>query len=203
MRYNLPIHMYLVDAIFNTHKMWRQPAKISWAHDRPRGSSGIATAPMNPLRPSASAGMSIIELMTVVAILAIAGAMAVPSFIDWRHGMRLRAAANEIRSDFELARMRAVKENTDVAVQFDPTAGRYQVTYNDENGNPVLVKSHSLPPGVQIATGNAAYTLDSYGHRATFGSRGTASPGTLVVANSKGATRQIVISFLGRVDLRN
>jgi Tfp pilus assembly protein FimT len=147
--------------------------------------------------------MSMIELLTVIAILAIAGAVAVPSLIDWRHGMRLRAAANEIRNDFELARMRAVRENTDVTVQFDPAAGRYQVTYNDENGNPVLVKSHSLPPSVQIATGNSAYTLDSYGDRATFGSRGTASPGTLVIANSKGATLQIVISFLGRVDLRN
>ncbi|HSM89241.1 MAG TPA: GspH/FimT family pseudopilin, partial [Desulfobacterales bacterium] len=83
--------------------------------------------------------MTLIELMTVIAVLAIAGAVAVPSFMDWRHGMRLRAAANEIRNDFELARMRAVKENTDVTVQFDPAAGLYRVTYNDENGNPVLV----------------------------------------------------------------
>ena len=203
MQYNRPTHMYLVDAILHPHKIWGQPAKSDWGKDPRRDSSSIATAPMKALRPSASAGMSIIELMTVVAILAIAGAMAVPSFIDWRHGMRLRAAANEIRNDFELARMRAVRENTDVTVQFDPAAGHYQVTYNDENGNPVLVKSHSLPSGVQIATGNAAYTLDSYGDRATFGSRGTASPGTLVISNSKGATRQIVISFLGRVDLRN
>ena len=147
--------------------------------------------------------MSLLELMIVLAILALAGSFAIPSMLDWRHGMRLRAAANEIRNDFELARLRAVKENTDVTVQFDPSSGRYQVTYNDDGGNPVLVKSHSLPTGVQIATGNAAYTLDSYGHRAIFGSRGTASPGTLVLTNSKGATRQIVINFLGRVDLRN
>ena len=154
-------------------------------------------------RSSSAGGMTLIELMTVLAILALAGAVAVPHLLDWRHGMRLRAAASEIRNDFELARMRAVKENTDVTVQFDPVVGLYRVTYNDDGGNAVLVKSHTLPPGIQIATGNSAYTLDSYGHRAVFGSRGTASPGTLVLANSKGATRQIVINFLGRVDLRN
>ena len=203
MQHIWPIPTYLVNAIFRTHKMWPQPAKSGWENGQRRDSPSITTAPMKLLRPSAPAGMSMIELLTVIAILAIAGAVAVPSLIDWRHGMRLRAAANEIRNDFELARMRAVRENTDVTVQFDPAAGRYQVTYNDENGNPVLVKSHSLPPSVQIATGNSAYTLDSYGDRATFGSRGTASPGTLVIANSKGATLQIVISFLGRVDLRN
>lgn len=189
--------------MIHRYKMWRLPAKMGGANACTRDPACISPSAMNPLKTPASSGMTLIELMTVIAVLAIAGAVAVPSFMDWRHGMRLRATANEIRNDFELARMRAVKENTDVTVQFDPAAGRYQVTYNDENGNPVLVKSHSLPAGVQIATGNAAYTLDSYGDRATFASRGTASPGTLVISNSKGATRQIVISFLGRVDLRN
>jgi type IV fimbrial biogenesis protein FimT len=203
MRFQTSTHVHLVDVPPGTHKPSGQSAKNWGVGDRlPAARRGMPD-PGSRRKSSATGGMTLIELMTVLAILAIAGAVAVPHMLDWRHGMRLRAAANEIRNDFELARMRAVKENTDVTVQFDPAAGLYRVTYNDDGGNVVLAKSHALPPGIQIATGDAAYTLDSYGHRAVFGSRGTASPGTLVLANSKGATRQIVINFLGRVDLRN
>jgi prepilin-type N-terminal cleavage/methylation domain-containing protein len=203
MRFQTSTYGHLVDVAPGTHKPSGQSAKIRGESDRLPGTGCGLPDPGSRHRSSATGGMTLIELMTVLAILALAGAVAVPHMLDWRHGMRLRAAANEIRNDFELARMRSVKENTDVTVQFDPTAGLYRVTYNDDGGNAVLVKSHTLPPGILIATGNAAYTLDSYGHRAVFGSRGTASPGTLVLANSKGATRQIVINFLGRVDLRN
>jgi prepilin-type N-terminal cleavage/methylation domain-containing protein len=203
MRRQTLISMHFVDTAPGTHKLCGQSAE-SWRANEGTNETGRAAGTLaHGRRSSPSGGMSLIELMTVIAILALAGAVAVPHLIDWRHGMRLRAAANEIRNDLELARTRSVKENTDVTVQFDPAAGSYQVIYNDAGGHSVLVKSHSLPSGVQIATANPAYTLDSYGHRAVFGSRGTASPGTLVLANSKGATRQIVINFLGRVDLRN
>jgi prepilin-type N-terminal cleavage/methylation domain-containing protein len=203
MRLQTPIYPHFVAAGQHAHNLSDCYSHNTKVIERSTVLVRSIPSPVNRRRLPSAGGMTLIELMTVLAILAIAGAVAIPSLLDWRHGMRLRAAANEIRNDFELARMRAVKENTDVTVQFDPAAGLYRVTYNDEDGNPVLVKSHSLPSGVQIATANAAYTLDSYGHRAVFGSRGTASPGTLVLANGKGATRQIVINFLGRIDLRN
>jgi type IV fimbrial biogenesis protein FimT len=148
-------------------------------------------------------GLGLIELMVVLAILALAGSVAIPPMLEWRHGMRLRAAAGEIRSDLESARMRAVRENTDVAVQFYPPTGLYQVTYSDAGGDPVLVKAQALPSGVRLATENAYYTLDSFGHRVVFAARGTARTGTLVLANPRGATRRIVINYLGRIEVRN
>jgi type II secretory pathway pseudopilin PulG len=152
--------------------------------------------------PTRAGGISLVEVIVVLALIALAGSIALTPMLDWRHGMRLHAAVNEIRTDLTLARMRAVKENMDVAVWFDPSAGQYRVTYTDPGGNAVLVKAHAFPPGVRIAVENPAYTLDGWGHQAVFSARGTARPGTLVLANARGVTRQIVINFLGRVDVR-
>src|SRR5512135_3322479 len=192
--------MHVVGDLTDVHKMCSRPAGSGPDREDLPPFSGAWYGSRCTRRSPPKNGMTLIELIVVIAILALSGAVAVPPLLDWRHGMRLRAAANEIRNDLELARARAVKENTDVVVQFDPPGGHYQVTYTDDAGNLVRVKTHSLPVGIRIATENPAYT---FGHQAVFGSRGTARSGTLVLANSKGATRQIVVNFLGRVDLRN
>ena len=153
MRFQTSTYVHLVDVSPGTHKPSGQSAKIRGVSDRLPGTACGMPDPGSRHRSSATGGMTLIELMTVLAILALAGAVAVPHMLDWRHGMRLRAAANEIRNDFELARMRAVKENTDVTVQFDPAAGLYRVTYNDDGGNVVLVKSHTLPPASRSQPG--------------------------------------------------
>ena len=188
--------MQVVDKLIGMHKEQLQR--------RPNASTPAGpTATALVLRRARHGGVTLVELIVVIGVLALAGAIALPPFLDWRHGMRLRAAANEVRSDLERARARAIKENTDVVVQFEPTTGLYRMTYSDEAGTVVLIKSASLPPGIRIATENAAYTLDSFGNQALFGSRGTARAATLVLANPKGSTRQIVINYLGRIDLRN
>jgi Tfp pilus assembly protein FimT len=172
----------------------RKEAPGSWP-SRPNGAA--------PERlPTRAGGISLVEVIVVLALIALAGSIALTPMLDWRHGMRLHAAVNEIRADLMLARMRAVKENTDVVVRFDPSAGHYRVTYTDPGGNAVLVKAHAFPPGVRIAVESPAYTLDAWGHQAVFSARGTARSGTLVLASATGVTRQIVINFLGRVDVR-
>ena len=188
--------MQVVDKTIGVHKENWHRCPYASAPARP-------SAPVSAPRRARQGGMTIIELVVVIGVLVLAGAVALPPFADWRHGMRLRAAANEIRTDLERARARAIKENTDVAVQFEPSTGLYRMTYTDEAGTAVLIKSASLPPGIRMATENAAYTLDSFGNQALFGSRGTARAATLVLANPKGSTRQIVINYLGRIDLRN
>ena len=146
-------------------------------------------------------GFSLIEMMVVVLILAIVAATAVPSLIAWRSGMNLRAAVNELRSDLESARARAVKENAKVTVAFVPTAGQYSVTYQDPDANTILLKSQTLPAGVRIASENPVYTLSS--DRTSFSSRGTADPGTIVLANQKGKTSSISITFIGKIEVKD
>jgi prepilin-type N-terminal cleavage/methylation domain-containing protein len=148
-------------------------------------------------------GFSLIEVAVVIGILAISAVIAIPNIIDWRHGMRLRAAINEVRGDLETARAHAIKENSQATVEFFPSDGRYRVTYPDTAGNPVLIKEQRLPPGVKIAAEHPSYTFDSCSHKASFSSRGTAQPGTLVLKTEKEKTLSIVVNFLGRIDVRN
>jgi prepilin-type N-terminal cleavage/methylation domain-containing protein len=148
-------------------------------------------------------GFSLIEVIVVIAIFAIAGAIAVPNLIDWRHGMRLRAAVNEVRGDLETAKARAIKENATVTVEFLPAEGRYHLTYPDAAGSPVLIKEPSLPPGIRFAVDDPDYTFDGSGNKTSFSSRGTAQGGTLVLKTDKGKKLSIVVHFLGRIDVRN
>lgn len=148
-------------------------------------------------------GFSLIEVVVVIGILAITAMVTIPNMIDWRHGMRLRAAVNEVRGDLETARARAIKENAQVTVEFIPADGRYRLTYPDSDGNTVLIKEQSLPPGLWFAVENPDYTFDSSNNRASFSSRGTAQSGTLVLENDNGKTVSIGVNFLGRIEVRN
>lgn len=148
-------------------------------------------------------GFSLIEVIVVIGILAITGMVAIPNMIDWRHGMRLRAAVNEVRGDLETARARAIKENAQVTVEFVPADGRYRLTCLDAAGSTVLIKEQSLPPGLRFAVDHPDYTFDGSSHKASFSSRGTAQSGTLVLENEKEKTASITVNFLGRIEVRN
>ncbi len=130
-------------------------------------------------------------MLVVIGILAITAIVTIPNVIAWRSGMQFRSAVNELRSDLESAKTRAVKQNATVTVAFDPTAGQYRMTYLDQVANTILLKSQTLPAGVRIATENPAHTLD------------TADTGTIVLANQQGQTKSISISFIGKIEVKD
>lgn len=71
-------------------------------------------------------GLSSIELMIGVAIMAVLLAGALPSFQAWIQGMRLRATAESVISGLQIARAEALKRNA-----------RVRLTLGDGDGNPV------------------------------------------------------------------
>jgi prepilin-type N-terminal cleavage/methylation domain-containing protein len=148
-------------------------------------------------------GFSLIETLVVISILALTAIVTIPNMIAWRSGMQLRAAVNELRNDLESAKTQAVKENAKVTVAFDPTAGQYRMTYPDQDNKTILLKSQTFPAGVRIATENPAHTLDSLGNQASFSSRGTAGACTIVLANQKGKTKAIGITFIGKIEVKD
>jgi Tfp pilus assembly protein FimT len=143
-------------------------------------------------------------MLVVIGILAITAIVTIPNVIAWRNGMQLRTAVNELRSDLESAKTRAVKENTTVTVAFDPTAGQYRMTYLDQVANTILLKSQTLPAGVRIATENPAHTLGSLpGNQTSFSSRGTAGACTIVLANQQGKTKSVGISPFAKIEVKD
>jgi type IV fimbrial biogenesis protein FimT len=67
-------------------------------------------------------GVSVIEMMIVVALVAIIGGLALPSFTGALSGSRVRGAAESIQNGLQLARQEAVRRNGEVSFQV-PTGG--------------------------------------------------------------------------------
>ena len=113
-------------------------------------------------------GFTLVELMITIGVVAILSAIAVPNFISWIPKYRLKAAASELFSNMQLARMTAVKENTTCTVTFSQGPDRYVISI----------------PGKTIRTVNLA----SYGSGVTFkhDSGSAAIPSGTIQFNSRG-----------------
>jgi prepilin-type N-terminal cleavage/methylation domain-containing protein len=73
-------------------------------------------------------GFSLIELMLVVALLGIVGAMAVPMITNMMAGMRVSASARLVERELQTARLRAVATNRTMRVRFNcPAAGQFRL----------------------------------------------------------------------------
>ncbi len=88
--------------------------------------------------PRLSHGLSLIELMASVTILAILASMAVPSYAAWIERQRSHSVAQALADDLRWARTEAIKRQAAVQVLFKPgaswaydvvtgTAPRYQI----------------------------------------------------------------------------
>jgi type IV fimbrial biogenesis protein FimT len=71
---------------------------------------------LRPRAPRADTGFTLIEMMTVVALLAIISAIAVPSFRSFLDGQRVKGIAYDLTADLLLARSEALKRNANVAI---------------------------------------------------------------------------------------
>jgi type IV fimbrial biogenesis protein FimT len=110
-------------------------------------------------------GFTLVELMTVVTVLALVGALATPGFAAFAASQSIRSAANDLASDLMLARNEALKRNATVAVAPAGTdwAAGWTVT---AGGTVVSSRGASLQP---LAFDNApgAISFNLYGRVAT------------------------------------
>ena len=87
-------------------------------------------------------GFSLVELMVVVGILGLLMAIGFPNLSTSIDDYRLKAAARDIYSDLQKARLQAIKENTLICVTFTTvafpaTGGGYTVFVDDGAGGGV------------------------------------------------------------------
>lgn len=152
-------------------------------------------------------GFTFMELMLVIAIIAILSSIALPNMISWRKDYKLKGAYENIRADLRLAQARASRERAPVSVVFSAsqydifvdngagggTAGNYS-----RDGSEPLVRLRKLPAGVTI---NLAGTTIA-GDRTQFDARGRClATGTVVVRDYSGQQQIISINPLGRIRL--
>ncbi|MGE5255398.1 MAG: GspH/FimT family pseudopilin [Hyphomicrobiales bacterium] len=161
----------------------------------------LSTCPDNSAPSGFSSGFSIFEVLIVVAILSLAGAIAIPRLVSWRSNIRLINAAQELRTNLEAAKTLAAKENTTITLQFEPASGQYRMTFRNLDDALVAIKVEQLPPEVRIDSAHPEYTLT--GNKVSFNSRGGADNGTIVLSNSNGKSKKISISIIGKIEVKN
>jgi len=123
------------------------------------------------------AGFTVVELMIVIVVIAILSAIAVPNIISWLPNYRAKAAARDLVSNFQKAKMEAVKRNTDVVITFTTgtytpsgQVGSYQVFVDDDSdgtfdaGERVLAQV-TMPKNVSLHdANNTTFTGDITGY---------------------------------------
>ena len=154
-------------------------------------------------------GFTLIEAIIVLFIFALLSAIATPSLLSWRSNAKLRGAASNLKSDLELAKLKAIQENGMVAINF--TEDGYTVFKDDFGGrqgvhdpNEDLYGSRSLPAGVKIDLGEMGFADDGQGGQYTrFSGKGTANNGTAHLVNSRGAIKKVIVNILGRIRIES
>lgn len=103
--------------------------------------------PSSPSRPgvrSRERGITLTELLIVLAVVAIIILVVVPAFVEWMRAYRVRTAAHQVQAELRLARNVAVALNSSVSVRFR----RGEALWTDAQGRE---RRFTLPPGVAIA----------------------------------------------------
>lgn len=68
-------------------------------------------------------GFSLIELLVAISIVAIVMAITVPNVLSWLPNYRLKAAASDLMSNIQKAKIMAVRNRSNCAIRFDESGG--------------------------------------------------------------------------------
>ena len=140
-------------------------------------------------------GVTLVELLVSLGIITIISAVAVPFFQSYAINANLKSAAREIASDFSDLSQRALTENATYAIVFDPDLNNYTIRQSGiaiqlktptTFGNDIRILSAPFGGGTTIA----------------FQTRGTATAGSVNLANSRGSTAIITVNIAGRTNVQ-
>lgn len=145
-------------------------------------------------------GLTLIELVTVMAVIGIVSAIALPNFFAWREHAKLAGACRALMSDLSMARIKAVNTGFDAVVVLSGSS--YEVLV-DRDGSETpdsgveLLKSKSYPEGIFMKETTFS------GSNAVFNPNGTASPGSVLLERSLGGEKKpgmrVVVNWTGRI----
>jgi prepilin-type N-terminal cleavage/methylation domain-containing protein len=94
-------------------------------------------------------GVTLLELVIVLALISLLVALVAPQFANWIDEWRLRSAAERMAQAIRYARTRAVFEQNYYVVEIDAKADRVQVLDAATN----TVRQFALPSGTRIDDG--------------------------------------------------
>ena len=129
-------------------------------------------------------GVTLVEVILVVAIIAIMSGMAITSLTS--RDAELKSAAYELSTNLMQARLRAIKQNESVRVAYDDVNESYNATLNGTE----LIYNIKLKKGLD---------LDVSVSSTNFTSLGTAFYTKIGLIGSTGQKYEIIVSSTGNI----
>ena len=140
-----------------------------------------------------NSGFTLIEFLTVIAIIAVVATILIPNVISWLPRYRLSSGAEEIQSTLQLARLGAIKQNRNATVTFDTANQTFLATIIDGQ----MIKKGKMPAGILIDS------VSSPSSQVQFDSRGLADDSTdILVKNNQGGMKKITVNIVGKSSIQ-
>ncbi len=146
-------------------------------------------------RMRSNSGLTLLELMVVIAIIAVLSSLAIPGLIAWIPKHKLGNGARDVLSTLERARMRAVRDRISIGIEIVDTVN-YRVWIDNgagagETDNAVwnagenIIMQRELPAGIEadLGGGPSSFRFDSQGFPLDTNDRPFS--GTLRLSNGK------------------
>lgn len=158
-------------------------------------------------------GFTLMEILIVIALISVISVFAIPGIMSWMPDYRLKSAARDARSNFQKAKLAAIRERANCAFWIGGTNDKY-VVYVVSDNNQVPDNGEQVIAEVNLA--------DEYGDDGKFVSfldddggpiewiafqpnglprnpGGALEGGVLTIDNSKGNTFEIIVTRAGNI----
>ncbi|MEM9173544.1 MAG: GspH/FimT family pseudopilin [Pseudomonadota bacterium] len=165
---------------------------------------------MNKTPKGTASGLSLVELLATVAIIAVLGVASIPPMHQWVARQRIEAAANDLMHDLHAARRQAIAHSLPAVVC--PTSNGTQCTTNASFGSGWLSFINAdadSPPQVDIGetilsvnTGDPRVAILSNRRQFQFNGRARrATNGSITLCDRSASTppQTLTVSYTGRV----
>lgn len=165
------------------------------------------------LKAPSQGGYTLIEVLTVIAIFAVLLTIAIPSFLHWLPGIRLKDASTELLGDMYRAKAEAIKRNQNVVIDFTTVScspsvpdgqGSYVIFIDDDGDNTLdsgetTLLTRSMPKDVALCSEN-----ETFGGNTGFTSRGfpiALNSGDIFLKNTDTREYRVTLNVAGNISL--